>query len=172
VNSWMNPKTLDEYHKCTNKQGFAKSRFSAYQFHIAGCKFLLSKLIQYPIIAQLRTPRSGPGSAAQPAETVRRLLISYEEHKDTVVYKLAVEASKRKSEKSMRLSQRIWRIACEVGQGNRIRRKLENGNINDADLDGAQQELINRLDENEDKLQKLRKQQLPVYRGAWAHVQC
>ena len=57
-------------------------------------------------------------------------------------------------------------------QGNRIRRKLENGNINDDDLDGVQHELINRLDENEDKLQKLRKQQLPAYRGAWAHVQC
>ena len=175
VDSWMNPKTLDQYHKKKTQQEkhlLSKSRFSTYQFHIAGCKFLLSKFIEYPIIAQLETPLSGLGSAAQPAETVRRLLDSYEKHKKTDAYKTAVEASERKSKDRMRLSQQIWRIACEVGQGNRIRRKLENGNINDDDLDGAQQELINRLEENEDELQKLRKQHLPVYRGAWAHVQC
>jgi hypothetical protein len=172
VDDWMHRKSLEDFYKRWDKHDFAKSRFSTYQFHISGCKFLLSSLIQHPIIAQLGTPRSGPGSAAQPAETVRRLLISYEEHKDTAVYKSAVEASKRKSEKSMRLSQQIWRIAGEVGQGIRIRRKLDDGDIDDDDLDGAQQELINRLEENEDELQKLRKQQLPVYRGAWAHVQC
>ena len=132
----------------------------------------MAKLIQYPIIAQLRNPRSESGSAAQPTETVRRLLISYEEHNDTAAYKSAVEASKRKSAENMRLSQQIWWIAGEVGQGIRIRRKLDNGDIDDGDLDGAQQELINRLDENEETLQQLRKQQLPVYRGAWAHVQC
>ena len=172
VDRWMHRKSLEEYHTRSDKHDFVKKRFSAYQFHIAGCKFLLSKLIEYPIIAQPETSRSGPGSTAQPAGTVRRLLDSYENHKDTAVYKSAVEASKRKSAENMRLSQQIWRIAGEVGQGIRIRRKLENGDINDDDLDGAQQELINRLDENEETLQQLRKQQLPVYGGAWAHVQC
>ena len=72
----------------------------------------------------------------------------------------------------MRLSRQIWRLARKVAQGNRIRRKLDNGELDDDDLDGAQQELFYYLEENEEELQKLRNQQLPVYRGAWAHVQC
>ena len=70
----------------------------------------------------------------------------------------------------MRLSRQIWRLAGKVAQGNRIRRKLDNGELDDDDLDAAQQELWNYLEENEDALQKLRKEQLPVYRGAWAYI--
>ena len=54
---------------------------------LLGRKFLLGKFIEYPIIAQLGTTLSGLGSAAQPAETMRNLLNSYEEHKKTAAYK-------------------------------------------------------------------------------------
>ena len=54
---------------------------------LPGRKFLLGKFIEYPIIAQLGTTLSGLGSAAQPAETMRKLLNSYEEHKKTAAYK-------------------------------------------------------------------------------------
>ena len=96
---------------------------------------------------------------------------AYREHQQTKEYKDAVERSKAKSREKLRLSKEIWRMAYNVEQGNRIRQMLENGDLNDDDLDDQQQGLINRLTENEHELQDLRSQQLPAYRGAWAHVQ-
>ena len=170
VEDWMHPKNLDIFYTRYDRHDFTKNRFNTFQFHISGCKFLLSSLIQLPIIAQLDDSRSGPGSAAQPAEAVRSLLNAYEEHKGTKMYRTAVDASKRNSERSVRLSRQIWKLTRKVAQGNRIRRKLDNGELDDDDLDAAQQELWNYLEENEDALQKLRKEQLPVYRGAWAYI--
>ncbi len=61
-------------------------------------------------------------------------------------------------------------MAYYVEQGNRIRRALEAGDLNDEDLDEDEQWTIAHLNEHEDELQKLRSQQLPLYRGAWAHL--
>ena len=166
----MKPETLEEYW-CTTRQKqreLRKSRFSTFRFHIAGCKFLLSKLIEYPIIAQLSDTVGQP--AGEHVRSMLQLLHSYEEHKQTEDYKSAVTQSQKKSEDKTRLSQQIWWMAYYVEQGNRIRRALEAGDRNDEDLNEDEQWTIAQLNEHEDELHKLRSQQLPLYRGAWAHL--
>ena len=145
-----------------------KSRFSTLRFHIAGCKFLLSKLIEYPIIAQLSDTVGQP--AGEHVRSMLQLLHSYREHQQTEEYKTAVKQSQKQSRDKTRVSKQIWWMAYYVEQGNRIHRALEAGDRNDEDLNEDEPWTYEHLNENEYQLQKLRSQQLPLYRGAWAHL--
>ena len=112
---WMNPKPLKchenmlwngEEHRA---QQFAKSRFNTFLFQLSGCKFLVHKLIQLPIISQLSSRSVEQPVARQPAATVlMELLNSYEKHKTTTEYVEAVKSSQENQNKQMRLSNRLW----------------------------------------------------------------
>ena len=95
VQSWMRESTLATYeelnHSCRHQEAhqLGKRTFSAYLFQLSGCKFLLHKLIELPLISQ-----SSADSAEQPVTTLLADLInSYEEHKTTSKYQEAVRRS-------------------------------------------------------------------------------
>ena len=94
---WMQMSTLQVY-KDMQRSGqnqkahqLAKSRFSTFLFHLSGCKFLLQKLIELPLIPQIFS-----SSVEQPVATVLMDLISsYEAHKTTEQYQEAVRNSQK-----------------------------------------------------------------------------
>ena len=96
VESWMKPETLEQYWRMKRQKQhqLRKSRFSTFLFHIAGCKFLLTKLIEIPIIAQLSETVGQP--AAEHVESMLQFFYSYEEHKQTEEYKDAVRQSQKR----------------------------------------------------------------------------
>ena len=62
--------------------------------HLSGCKFLLHKLIELPLVNQIAS-----NSVEQPVATVLEdLMNSYEEHKNITQYSEAVKRSKQKPE--------------------------------------------------------------------------
>ena len=112
---WMNPKSLKRhehmlwYGQEHRAQQFAKTRFSTFLFQLSGCKFLVHKLIQLPIISQLSSSSVEQPVPRQPAATVlMELLNSYEKHKTTTEYVEAVKSSQENLNKQMRLSNRLW----------------------------------------------------------------
>ena len=107
--------------------------------------------------------------AAQTARAMREFLDAHQEHMQTETYQQAVERSRRRSEKQMRLSQEIWWQMYYVAQGRRLHRSLEAGDLDDADLDAQQSWLVASYDENMEQLDNLRRKQVPAYRGAWAY---
>ena len=66
VSSWMSTRSLDQYQGLRDQKRnqdanqFAHKRFATYCFQISGCRFLLKKLIELPIVRY-------PNSVAQPA---------------------------------------------------------------------------------------------------------
>ena len=82
----------------------AKSRFSIFLFQLSGCKFLLHKLIELPIINQVSS-----NSVEQPVATVlMELLNSYEEYKTTSEYQEAVQCSQQHQKLQKRFSHECW----------------------------------------------------------------
>ena len=82
----------------------AKSAFSTFLFRQSGCKFLLHKLIELPIISQI------PSNSVEPlvATVLMELLNSYEKHKTTSQYLEAVRRSQQHQKFQKRLSHEIW----------------------------------------------------------------
>ena len=90
VESYMAPGTLERYNNLPRQAAhqLGKSVFSAHLFQISGCKFLVSELIQSPVLAgcvssDSRAAQPAGSRAAQPARTMSQFLEAYRQHKQT-----------------------------------------------------------------------------------------
>ena len=130
VESWMSEKNLKTYYdllwwgKRGDAQKMTKSLFSAFKQHVSGCKFLLHKLIQLPIIAQCQATSSD--SAEQPA-SITALLEEFRVHKESDGYKSAVKESAKKAKEHKRLSKEICNASWKVGRGKELSQRAKNG---------------------------------------------
>ena len=172
VDSYMSPGSLEQYYELPRQQAhqLGKRVFSAYQFHISGCKLFLTELIKSPVLAGCLSCDSSAAqparsSAAQAPRIMREFLDAYRQHKQTEVYQQAEERSRKRSVEQMRLSRQIWWQMYYVAQGRRLQRSLEAGDLNDYDLDAEQMNLVSSYDGNTQRLDELRRKQLPAYRG-------
>ena len=73
--------------------------FTTYCFQISGCRFLLGKLIELPLISA-----AGRDTAA----VMDQLLQDFEAHKHTEAYKAAVRRSEKRAAEEEQLSRAIW----------------------------------------------------------------
>ena len=87
-----------------------KSGFSTYLFQLSGCKFLLHKLIELPLIC----------SVEHPAAILNDLLDAFDEHKRTKAYRDAVQSSKKKQANQQRLSKQVWLAQCKYSEGRKL----------------------------------------------------
>ena len=173
VESWMNEKNLAIYYelqKCSwNKaQQMGKKLFNVFQFDLSGCKYLLRKLIQLPIIAQCNATSSD--SAEQPA-SIMAWLEEFRVHKESDEYKAAVAQPQRKAEEHKRLSQQICEAQRLVGVGKALSERAQNGEWEN--LQPWQQNLVEEYDglKLERNLKALLQERTPRYKGFGVSVQ-
>ena len=107
---WMQCSTYKNYKamlfrgRKQKAQQLAKCAFSNFPFRQSGERFLLHKLIELPIIAQIPS-----NSVERPVATVlMELLNSYEKHKTTSQYQEAVRRSQQHQKFQKRLSHECW----------------------------------------------------------------
>ena len=116
VESWMRPLTLIRYRSKQRRRLYGeahkieKKAFSAYKFQISGCKFLLHKLIELPLIC----------SVEHPAAILNDLLDAFDEHKRTKEYRDAVQSSKKNQANQQRLSKQVWLAQCNISEGRKL----------------------------------------------------
>ena len=85
VASWMSEVNLEEYWDLIDQgrhqaaHHFANRRFTTYCFHICGCRFLLEKFIELPIVRSNSVARPASSTIA----TVEDLLGEFMRHKET-----------------------------------------------------------------------------------------
>ena len=167
VSSWMSTDNQNQYWELKRRRPlqahqFAKSRFTTYCHHISGCKFLLSKLIELPILRV--------GSAERPAydtiDVVRQLLDALQRHKETDSYKNAVEASKKRMNDQERASKNIWWARWNLQRGKTLAMQRDGKRVNYFDLDPNDQKLVEDYDSGRAArtLHSLEAQRSPVYR--------
>ena len=95
--------------------------FTTYCFQISGCRFLLGKLIELPLISA-----AGRDTAA----VMDQLLQDFEAHKHTEAYKAAVRRSEKRSEDLERLSRAIWWARHDLERGRILSTKVAAGLVN------------------------------------------
>ena len=147
----------------------AKSAFSTFLFQQSGCKFLLHKLIELPIISQIHS-----NSGERPVATLlMELLDSYEEHKTTSQYQTAVQLSQQHQKLQKRLSHEIWWAQCRYTKGRTLSIQVQDKILNFHDLDSKAQELVEAFDSRRSAkaLDRLLEQKRPPCRGAGIEVQ-
>ena len=173
VDSWMSPKNLKIYKDLLRKkphaaQQMGKSFFNNYLQNISGCKFLLRKLIQLPIIAQCNAPASD--SAEQPA-SITTWINEFRVHMESAEYRKAVEQSRQKAEDHQRLSKRICEAQWRVGCGKELSQRALNGDWEK--LQKWEQDMVEDYDGGrlEKQLKELLHQKTPRYRGFGVSVQ-
>ena len=167
---YMQWSTLETY-KAMKSRGenqqahqLTKSCFSTYLFQLSGCKFLLHKLIELPLVI-----RSSSHSVAQPVSTVLMELIdSYENHKNTPEYREAVRRSERHDEGQKRLSREIWWAQYHYTQGEVLSTQVQDGTTEFENLYPQEQELVEDFETRRSAktLNRLLMQKRPPYRGA------
>ena len=174
VQSWMRESTLATYeelnHSCRHQEAhqLGKRTFSTYLFQLSGCKFLLHKLIELPLISQ-----SSADSAEQPVTTLLADLInSYEEHKTTSKYQEEVRRSAEHQASQKRVSRQIWWAQYNYAQGRKLSDKVRDGVVDFFELDWKQQQLVEDFDTRRAAraLDQLLEQKRPPYRGAGSEV--
>ena len=144
----------------------AKSRFSTYLFQLSGCKFLLHKLIELPIVNLISS-----NSVGQPVSQVLTDLInSLEEHKKTAQYQEAVKRSEKLQEGQKRLSHQLWWAQYNYTKGRNLQVKVLDGTLKFDDLNPKEQELVEEFDTRRSAkaLDRLLQQKRPPYRGIGA----
>ena len=172
---WMQMSTLQVY-KDMQRSGqkqkahqLAKSRFSTFLFHLSGCKFLLQKLIEPPLIPQIFS-----SSVEQPVATVLMDLISsYEEHKTTEQYQEVVRNSQKQQERQKRLSHELWWAQYHYTKGRFLATKVKDGMLKFDDLDSKEQELVEAFETRRSAkaLDRLLHQKRPPYRGVGPEIE-
>ena len=116
VKTWMRPLTLSRYRSQRRRKLYdeahdlEKKAFSAYKFQISGCKFLLHKLIELPLIC----------SVEHPAAILNDLLDAFDQHKTTKEYRDAVQSSKKNQANQQRLSKQVWLAQCKYSEGRKL----------------------------------------------------
>ena len=170
MQSWMNPQNLETYWRLSQhkQQQMRQKRFSAFRQHLSGCKFLLHKLIQLPIIDQCNATTSD--SAAQPA-SIMTWIEDMRVHMESAEYKAAVEQSRKKAKDHQRLSKQICNAQWNVGKGKELSQRAKDGDWKK--LKPWEQELVEKYDTGrlEKELQALLDQKTPIYRGVGVSVQ-
>ena len=171
----MRGDTLDRYHTMLywrqNKKAhlLAKRAFSTFLSQQSGCKFLLHKLIDLPIISQIHS-----NSGERPVATLlMELLDSYEEHKTTREYKTAVQRSQKHQKIQKRLSCEIWWAHYRYKKSKTLSIQVQDKSLNFHDLDSEEQKLVEDFDRRRSAraLDRLLEQKRPPYRGAGIEVQ-
>jgi hypothetical protein len=146
VESWMKPRTLETYRHLEQKSLFqeahqlGKKTFSTYLFQLSGCKFLLHKLIQLPLIRS--SPAGTVRSVEQPAAILMQLLNAYEEHKQTQQYQKAIRRNKEHQVGRLRLSQHIWWAQYNYSQGRKLSDMVKDNTCKFDDLTAKDQQLV------------------------------
>ncbi len=154
VESWMRPSTLTEYRKMKewrqNQQAhqLGKQAFSSYIFQISGCKFLLHKLIELPLISASLLPHEDEdGSAEQPTAIALNMLINaYEEHKKSKQYVQTLRQSTQHQEGQRRLSGQVWRAQYNCTQGRKLSESVLDDEVDFLQLPVWQQQLLEDYD--------------------------
>jgi len=146
VESWMKPCTLATYRHLEQNGLFqgahqlGKKTFSTYLFQLSGCKFLLHKLIELPLIRS--SPAGTVRSVEQPAAILSQLLHAYEEHKQTPEYQNAIRKNKEHQVGQLRLSQQIWWAQYNYSQGRKLSDMVKDNTRKFDDLTANDQQLV------------------------------
>ena len=109
-----------------------KKTFSTYLFQLSGCKFLLPKLMELPLISV--SPAGGVCTAEPPAAILNKLLTGYETHKTTKEYRDAVHQAKEHQKCKQRLSHKLWWAQYNFAQGEKLSDMVGDGDIDFDDL--------------------------------------
>ena len=139
VNAWMNKKNKRKYfghlaaRRNSKAQQLGKSRFSTYLFQISGCKFLLGKLIELPIIST---------ASRHTATVMSELLQDLEDHKKTVEYKNEVQRSDDRFREQTRLSRAIWWARSELEKGRLLSTKVLEGKLAWSNIGTRERQLV------------------------------
>ena len=170
VESWMQPATQNDYFELLkvglNEEAhqLKKSRFTAYCSHISGCRFLLGKLIELPILHD-------NGGAIH---AISQLLDDFQKHKDTPQYKDAVKRSREKAEGEKRLSNQLWWAKHWLHQGWLLSTRVREAKVSLLDLSQEDQQLVKAYDDGklERALRDLKIQQCAPYGGTHVEARC
>jgi hypothetical protein len=179
VESWMRPSTLTEYRRMQewgeNQQAhqLGKQAFSSYLFQVSGCKFLLHKLIEFPLISASQMPREDEdASAEQPAAiALNKLINAYEEHKKSRQYVEELRQSTRHQDDQRRLSGQVWWALHNHSQGRKLSESVRDNEVDFQQLPVWQQQMVEDYDCRRstralDEVLKQKAFKLQPYRGA------
>ena len=150
VESWMKPSTLASYRELQDNElwqpahQLGKKAFSSYLFQLSGCKFLLHKLIELPLIYP--SPPGCVRSVEQPAAILNELLWAYEEHKKTEKYQAAIRRNVEHQVGQLRLTRRIWWAQYKYSQGRKLSDMVKDDTRKFDDLAAWEQELVEAFD--------------------------
>jgi len=170
VESYMQPEKQEIYRKLIQEgrnqdaHQLKKSVFSTYQFHISGCKYLIGKLIELPILHD-------NGGAIH---AISQLLDDFQKHKDTPQYKDAVKRSREKAEGEKRLSNQLWWAKYWLHQGENLSTRVREAKVSLLDLSQEDQQLVKAYDDGklERALRDLKIQQCAPYLGTHVEARC
>ena len=168
VRVWMSTDDRERYFDLLDAGRNQKARqlgkhcFNAYCFHVSGCGFLLSKLIELPIIST---------ASRNLATVLRQLLQDLEDHKKTDAYKAAVQRSEARSHEQQRLSRAIWWAKCNLERGRLLSTKIAEGTSEWSSLSWEDQKRVEDFDcrRAQKALSELEARKSPAYGGT--HVE-
>ena len=116
-----------------------KTAFSSYLFQLSGCKFLLHKLIELPLISA--------SSAEQPtAIFLNKLIDAYEEHKKGKEYVEARHQSTQHQVGQRRLSGQVWWAQYNYSQGRKLSEMVRDKEVDFFQLPDWEQQLVEDYD--------------------------
>ena len=123
IDSWMNANTRSRYNTSSNKQQIRKRSFSSYLQYISGCKFMLRKLIQLPLLLKLSVSDplhhvrvAQPDLVPEP-NLMGKLIDAFHSFKQSPEYHKLVADSEKHTSGSTRLGKRIWQAQQQIRQG-------------------------------------------------------
>ena len=130
VHSYMQDSTLKAHEtmenvRPQNARQLEKSTHGTHLFHLSGCKFLLRQFLRLPFACSAEQPATS--SAAQPA--LHHLLEAFEQHKQSPEYRRALENSKEKEAKHVRLTKRLWWARHNHEQGKTLSFRVRAGHV-------------------------------------------
>jgi hypothetical protein len=172
IDSWMRPSTLKSlrFQKKKKKQHTRHSGFNTYLFQLSGCKFLLHKLIQLPIMSE-------SSSDEHPADCLSHLISSFEDHKKTKEYIEERDKSKRHRNVAQRLSRRVWEAECDYALGKKLFLKIRDREAMYEDLSAKQRRCLDeygslRSAHRRDRVYAEKSSRQPSYRGIAHEAKC
>ena len=148
VASWMLPANLATYYALKNRQEahqFARKRFVTYCFQISGCRFLLQKLIQLPIVHF---------SDSSGASAITRLVLDLKEHKNTDQYKENVAEAKQRRERDKRINNDIWWAKFKLERGRYLSTFINDRGGKRIDLQSHEKQLLEEFERKRPELEQ------------------
>ena len=140
IDSWMNANTRSRYDISSGKQQIRKRSFSSYLQYISGCKFMLRKLIQLPLLLKLSVSDSlhhvrvaQPDLVQQP-NLMGELIDAFHSFKQSPEYHKLVADSEKDTSGSTRLGKRIWQAQQQIRQGANFSHRIGCGDLQWSDM--------------------------------------